>query len=75
MRTIKINASKSYDVIIDKNIILAMKDNLNNYIKSIIKIELHKIELKNERERERIASEQHKANKIAKVREGYSKDF
>ena len=68
-------ANKQSDYIIDRSTILAMKDNLNGYIERQIRSELHKRSLANEKERQEQAVQQQKANEIAKVREGYSKDF
>ena len=52
-----------------------MKQDLNGYIERQIRSELRKRSLAKEKERQEQAVKQHKANEIAKVREGYSKDF
>ena len=68
-------ANKNDDEIIDKSTIVLMKQDLNGYIERQIRSELHKRSLAKEKERQEQAVKQQKANEIAKVRKGYSKDF
>ncbi len=68
-------ANKQSDDIIDKSTIVLMKQDLNGYIERQIRSELRKRSLAKEKERQKLAIEQQKAKEIAKVREGYSKDF
>ena len=68
-------ANKQSDEIIDKSTIVLMKQDLNGYIERQIRSELRKRSLKAERDRDRLAAEQHKAKKLAEIRNGYSKNF
>ena len=66
---------KQDDDIIDKTTIVEMKQELNSYIERKIRKELDERAIKRAKEIQEQAVEQQKANEIAKVREGYSKDF